>query len=141
MRLDGTMIHTRACMQWCAYYTWEALHTDAYQIGSSREHWLTLFLDRWKKEVMYFDRRLEVQCIYLQELSRITFNIKPTRAAESYSVYICLDKPLKEAIWARRYAPYDPSLKTGEQTWGIDELFQGFDYRHLNEEPIGLEQA
>ena len=140
MRLDGSMIHTRACMQWCAYYTWEILHTDSYQTGSRREHWLTLFLSEWKKHVMDFGQFLEVQCVYLQELRRITFNIKPTRAAEAFSVYVRLDKPLgPEAIWAVRHAPYDRSLETGEEVWDIATLFQGFDYRHLHVEPINLE--
>lgn len=136
MRLDGGMIHTRACMQWCAYYTWERLHSIVHH----KDYWLTDFMSTFQRKVDHFGDFVHVQCIYLQDLRRITFNFKPTAASETYSVYVRLDKPLgPEAIWAVRRAPYDPALETGEETWDIDQLFQGFDYRHLAEDPINLE--
>ncbi len=140
MRLGSDMIHTKACMQWCAYYTWEKLHSPIYQVGGmGHGNWFLNFRELWSHEIKRFNDGIGVQFVYLQELRRITFNFKPVRAAEVYSVYICLDRPLKDAIWAKRRAPHDPALETGEEVWDIDRLFQGFDYRHLNEEPINLE--
>lgn len=140
MRLDGGMIHTKACMQWCAYYTWEILHTPIYQgIGMGHGRWLTLFLDKLKGKVDHFCDYVDVRWNYEKELHRITFDFTPTRAAETFSVYVHLDKPLREAIWMVRRAPHDPDLETGEIVCDIDELFHGFDYDHLNKDPINLE--
>lgn len=132
MHLDGGMIHLKACMQWVAYYTWETLHTSIYRHGD----WFTDLSHRLKDRTRHFHDHVEIKWIYLHEIHRITFHFRPLRGAGSYTIFLRLDKPLNEAIWARRAAPYDPDDQDG--VWGVDELFAGFDYRHLPEAAIDL---